>query len=135
MSIKFPTTPHDIINAIEQDAPCVYDILRECYFQEVWELSAPPTSEELMEQLENYSWDNFDVHYWNWRWSIMRELITQNDPDNTIWRDNTARFLNDMTLIHYRYHLIRCETCDTARDNQDCRCGTSLDNDHPDLFF
>lgn len=138
MSIKFPTTPHDLINAIEQDAPAVYDILMEEYHPTVDDRY--PTREELTTILENYSGNNYDVHYWFGRWSMMKDLIKQNDPDDTIWRDNTGMFLNDMTSIHYGYHLIRCETCDTvhllySRDNQDCHCGTSLDNDHPDLFF
>lgn len=155
MSIQFPTNPDELINAIEEDAPAVYDILRECYFQEIWEWSAPPTSEELMEQLENYWWDNFDTHYWNWRWSIMRELINPDACDGDNGTLHIAELMNDLTRTHYGYALIRCESCDRPHRLQNsieyptqyecdeswstptkhCQCWQPLNHDHPDLFY
>jgi len=153
MSIKFPINPRELIVAIELDAPSVHEILmEECHSNPRGEwLGGYPSYEELITILENYSGNRYETYYWKWRWSMMKELINQNDHDDTVGRDNTAQFLNDMTRIHYGYTLIRCETCDTVHRLYDDKvynsevekwisvacssCGTLLNHDHPDLFF
>lgn len=64
MSIKFPTTPHDLINAIEQDAPAVYEILMREHHS-IPRDDRYPTREELIFELENYSGNDYGTHYWN----------------------------------------------------------------------
>lgn len=112
MSKTFPTNPYDLINAIEQDAPAVYEILMEEYHPTVDDRY--PSREELTTILENYSGNNYDVHYWFGRWSILKELI---NPDAHKGDNSTlhiAELMNDLTRIHYGYMLLRCDKCDAV---------------------
>lgn len=52
MSKTFPTNPEDLINAIEQDAPAVYDILMEEYNPTADD--PYPSREDLTTILEKY---------------------------------------------------------------------------------
>ena len=67
-------TPQHIMNLIEEDSPDVYDELRDAYFTEYWDGSAPPTDEELIEQLEKYEGDLYNAHWWYGRVVQMQEL-------------------------------------------------------------
>lgn len=153
MSKTFPTTPYDLINAIEQDAPAVYEILMEEYHPTVDDRY--PSREDLTTILENYSGNNYDTHWWNWRWSIMKELINPDACDGDNGTLHIAELMNDFTRTHYGYALIRCESCDRPHRLQNsieyptkyeidelgspptehCQCWQSLDHDHPDLFY
>jgi hypothetical protein len=82
-----------IIDKIHEDAPCVYDILHEQCFPNIRGNSYPwsdsqftwndffkanpdierPIADALLEELVNYDWDNYDVHYWHGRYSQMLE--------------------------------------------------------------
>ena len=63
----------NIITLIQEDAPCVYDILLEIYFTRTENNQDNPTSDQLLEILTEYSGDNHDVHYWSWRYAQMIE--------------------------------------------------------------
>ena len=58
--------PSNIIALIQEDAPCVYDILIE-------ETNEDATPDQLLEALTEYHHDNHDVHYWSWRYTQMIE--------------------------------------------------------------
>lgn len=147
MSITFPTNPEDFIKAIEQDAPAVYE-----YLMDEWKLTPRlhtyPSREDLTTILENYSGNNYDTHWWNWLWSIMKELINSDAYKGDNGTLHVAELMNDLTRIHYGYHLIRCESCDQPhRMYQEgevlkpgsqltrCSCWQELHEDHPDLFY
>ena len=95
-------TPSNIIALIQEDAPCVYDILRESYFEEIGDGSAPPTDEELLEQLEKYSGDNHDVHYWSWRYAQMIETDADIQRMIAVFEDNKQKLA---PVMDYEYTL------------------------------
>ena len=71
-------TPQEIIDMIQNDSPCVYDILNEehislaCALHDTdIELYLHPTPEQLLTILTEYSGDNHDVHYWSSRYAQM----------------------------------------------------------------
>lgn len=146
MSKTFPTNHEDLINAIEQDAPAVYEILMEEYHPTVDDRY--PSREDLTTILENYSGNNYDTHWWNWRWSIMKELINPDANEGDNGTLHIAELMNDLTRTHYGYHLIRCESCDIPHrmftewldlkpgsQLTRCSCWQELHEDHPDLFY
>jgi hypothetical protein len=90
--------PTQIIEAIQEDAPCVYDILLEEYYPSLKETYPElnrgypmsdskytwddyfeeqkivrPTPEQLLKILTEYSGNNHDVHYWSGRYAQMLE--------------------------------------------------------------
>lgn len=88
--------PSNIIALISEDAPCVSDILRESYFEEIGDGSAPPTDEELLEQLEKYGGNNHEVHYWAWRYAQMKEDdATNNEIIRLPFTENDAESIRD----------------------------------------
>lgn len=85
-------TPQEIIDLILEDAPSVYDILNEehrpwmygnfpqSYSKWTWEDFykenpdiTPPTPEQLLEYLTEYSGDNYDTHYQAWHYAQILE--------------------------------------------------------------
>jgi len=150
MSTKFPINPVEFVHAIQSDAPATYDYLIDEW--NLWNASdkEQPEPEDILAILENYSGNNHDTHWWAWRLSVLKELITIPEPKTPTDIDtyHIAEFLNDMTRIHYGYTLIRCEVCDTPQrmyqEWEDlkpgsqlthCHCWQKLDHDHPDLFY
>ena len=63
----------NILALIQEDAPCVYDILMEEYFRTTENKWVFPTPDQLLDILKEYSGDNHDVHYWSWRYAQMIE--------------------------------------------------------------
>lgn len=94
--------PTQIIEQIKEDAPCVYDILRECYFEEIGDGSAPPTDDELLEQLAEYSGDNHDVHYWSWRYAQMTETANAIDSMIKVFENNREKLA---PMMDYEYTI------------------------------
>ena len=105
--------PENIIEQIREDAPCVYDILHECYFPDIrpypqewtdytWDNlfeANPdierPSADDLLEELKNYSGDNYDVHFWSGRYA---QMIEQNKSSVTPIRvPLTGGDLNDIS--------------------------------------
>ena len=72
-------TPQDIMILIEEDSADVYNELRDTYFSEYWDWSAPPTDDEFIEQLEKYEGDLYGVHWWYGRVCQMQEISERID--------------------------------------------------------
>ncbi len=97
-------TPNAIIAMIQEDAPCVYDILRECYFEEMGDFPAPPTDDELLEQLTEYSWNNWDVHYWSGRYAQILEHNKLNEvPVRVPFTEEDLNDLQEWEHFHWTF--------------------------------
>lgn len=68
-----------IIEQIQNDAPCVYNILNEIYFTQTENNKENPTADRLLEILTEYDGDNWDTHYWSGRYAQMIEHDNQNN--------------------------------------------------------
>lgn len=109
------------------------------------------------EYIENISPDtdeenaNWEAWYIRWIESVISLLSIVPNHDDTVGRDNIARFMNHMTSIHYGYHLIKCDVCDTVHRLYNDKvypdevqvwvsiacswCWSHINHDDPDLFF
>ena len=103
----------NILALIQEDAPCVSDILRECYFEEIGDGSAPTTDEELLEQLEKYSGNNHEVHYWAGRYAQMVETANAIDSMIAVFEDNRKKLA---PMMDYEYTL----KIDLLKNVQEC---------------
>lgn len=90
-------TPSQIMDLIRDDAPCVNHILHELHIGSPEALDdddidsyydhhpdLKPTDSQLLEILENYSWDNNDAHYWSGRYAQMK--MDSIDTAMEVWK-------------------------------------------------
>lgn len=96
-------SPEKIIELIRADAPAVYDILRESYFQSIGDWSAPPTADELLEQLTEYSGNNHDAHYWSGRYAYMIEDYRNQEPIRVPFTESDIDDLREGENFHWTY--------------------------------
>lgn len=93
----------NILTLIQEDAPCVYDILRENCMDyhngfisenpDWWaQLSDDDKADLLLEQLTEYSGDNHDVHYWSWRYAQMIEIYNSMEDMIRVLEENKQKF-------------------------------------------
>ncbi len=87
--------PTQIIEQIQNDAPCVYNILHE-------ETSEDATPDKLLEALTEYDWDNHDVHYWSWRYAQMIETANAIDSMIAVFEENGKKLA---PMMDYEYKI------------------------------
>jgi hypothetical protein len=120
-------SPEKIIEAIQEDAPCVYDILLEEYYPSLKETYPElnrgypmsdskytwddyfeeqkivrPTPNQLLEVLTEYSGNNHDVHYWNGRYAQILEIDKDIDSMIAVYETNRK---NLAKLMDYEYGI------------------------------
>lgn len=84
-----------IITMIQEDAPCVYDIL----IEETYEGATP---DELLESLTEYSGDNHDVHYWSWRYAQMIQTDSDIQRMIAVFEENKKKLA---PIMDYEYTI------------------------------
>jgi len=105
-----------IIERIREDAPCVYNILHEetCPIDsfantpEEWDgfytrnPDLKPTPDKLLKALTEYSGDNYDVHYWEWRYAQMLE-DSNRQPIRVPFTESDINDLQEWEHFHWTY--------------------------------
>lgn len=110
-----------IIEGIRDDAPCVYDILHEQLYEPIrssypqswtdytWEDyfkifsdQTPPTADQLLEALSEYSGDNWDVHHWSGRYTQMIETANAIESMISVFDENKKKLA---PMMDYEYTI------------------------------
>lgn len=113
----------NIITLIQEDAPCVYDILHELCFPNIRSSSYPhsdsgftwdnffisnpevvrPTADQLLDILKEYSGDNHDVHYWSGRYAQMIEDYRNQEPIRVPFTESDINDLQEWEYFTWTY--------------------------------
>lgn len=96
-------TPEYIMNLIQDDAPCVYDILMEEYFRTTENKWVFPIPDQLLDILKEYSGDNHEVHYWAGRYAQMIEDHRNQEPIRVPFTEADINNLQEWEYFTWTY--------------------------------